>query len=228
MNIVLLFISIVFIFSMLILAVKYFGEGGAYAWIAVASILAEIAVCKSVEFFGFTTNLGNVLFASNFLATDIIAELYDDKRAKKCVYVGMFFVVFYLIISQLMLAFIPSSEDLADPSMKALFSLAPRVCISSIVMLFIANICDIKLYSFISKKTGGKLMWLRNNVSTILCNGIENYAFAFMAFWGLYDFPVLISIATLSAVIETLIALCDTPFLYIAKKVIKVESKETI
>ena len=48
MNIVLLLISIIFIFSMLILAVKYFGEGGAYAWIAVASILAEIAVCKSV------------------------------------------------------------------------------------------------------------------------------------------------------------------------------------
>ena len=166
MNIFLLAVSIVVIFGLLILAVKFFGEAGAYAWIAVSSILAEIAVCKSVEFFGYTTNLGNVLFASNFLATDIIVELYDEKSAKKGVYIGIFFVLFYLAISQLILAFVPSPEDLADSSMKMLFGLAPRVCISSVLMLFVANICDVKLYSLISKKTEGKYMWLRNNIST--------------------------------------------------------------
>ena len=219
MNELLFIFSILFIFGMLLVVNKFIGEGGIIAWIAISTILAEIAVCKNVDVFGLNTNLGNVLFASNFLATDILTEYYSEKKAKNAVYVGVFFVLFYLVISQIMIYYIPSSIDIADTSMKALFGLAPRVCIASVGLVLISNILDIKFYSYQKKKTEGKYMWLRNNVATILCNSLENYAFSFLAFYGIYDVSTILSIATVATLIEAVVAVCDTPFLYLAGKI---------
>ena len=86
-------------------------------------------------------------------------------------------------------------------------------------MFFIANFCDINLYNFLREKTHKKYLWLRNNVSTILCNGLENFLFYTIAFWEIYDLSTIISIAFTCTLIEIIIALCDTPFLYIATKI---------
>ena len=64
-------------------------------------------------------------------------------------------------------------------------------------------------------------MWFRNNLCTILCNGSENFLFYLIAFGGVegFDIGTIVSIGASATVIEILIALCDTPFLYIAKHV---------
>lgn len=217
MNEFYLFLSILILFSLLVATDRLFGQYGVVAWCAFASILAEIAVTKSVVQFGFNTTLGNVLFASNFLATDILSERYGEKIARKAVYVGIWGVLIYLISTQLMLAFIPSDIDIADGPMHGLFALAPRICIASVTMLFLANYADVKLYDLMRRKSGGRFMWLRNNVCTITCNCLENFFFTAGAFWGVYAPKDILTIACSASVIEMLVALCDTPFLYAAK-----------
>jgi len=69
----------------------------------------------------------------------------------------------------------------------------------------------------IREKVPNKL-WLRNNISTIISNCSENFFFAFLAFVGLFDIQTILSIAITGSIIEIIIAICDTPFLYIAKK----------
>ena len=88
---------------------------------------------------------------------------------------------------------------------------------ASMVMFFISNMLDIKLYNILKEKYPDKL-WLRNNLSTILCNCLENYFFNTLAFIGIFPMSVILSIATTTTVIEIVIAICDTPFLYLSKK----------
>ena len=83
-------------------------------------------------------------------------------------------------------------------------------------MFFIANMLDIYIYNKLKEKLPKKL-WLRNNVATITCNCIENYFFNTLAFIGIFSLPVIISIATTTTIIEIVIAVCDTPFLYLSK-----------
>ena len=218
MNEILFFTSILIVFGLLVATSRFFGRSGLIAWCAFISILAEISVTKGVTLFGINTTLGNVTFASNFLATDILTELYGEKSAKKAVYVGIWGVVVYLIVSQLMLLYRPSSIDLADGAMQTLFGFAPRICISSVVMLFAANFLDVRLYAVLKRKTGGRLMWLRNNLCTILCNCGENFLFTAGAFWGVYEPKDILTIACSASVIEIIAALCDTPFLYLARR----------
>lgn len=219
MNEILLFVEIIIVFSLLLLTKKLFKKEGLFLWIGIATILANVQVSKTVDIFGMTTTLGNVLFASNFLATDILVECYGLKESKKGVYMGLFSVIIYLIVTQITLFFTPSSIDITDDAMNALFGLAPRICISSVVMYFLSNLADVYLYNKLKEKFNGKKMWIRNNISTIICNCLENFAFIFFAFSGIYTIRDMISIALVGSFIECIIALCDTPFLYIAKKI---------
>lgn len=78
---------------------------------------------------------------------------------------------------------------------------------------------DVYLFNKIKEKMNGKGLWVRNNVSTILCNCIENFGFIALAFWGIYDLQTILTIAASTSIIEAIVAVLDTPFLYLAKKV---------
>lgn len=219
MNELLLFFSIIGVFTSILLIKRFFGKDGLIGYMAIATILAEIGVVKSVNLLGLSATLGNVLFASNFLITDILTECYGEKEARKGIRFAIFSVILFIIIMQFMILFKPNNLDFSQKSMETIFGLIPRISIASIVMLTISNFADIKLYSWLKKKTNNKYMWFRNNVSTILCNGLENFIFIFLCFVGVYSVNDMFVIAMTTTIIETLIALCDTPFLYLSKKI---------
>ena len=217
MNILYGFLNILVTFSLVVLIEKLFKKEGLYVWLSIATILANLTVCKMIGILGYTTSLGNVLFASTFLATDIMSEKYGKNDAKKGVYLSIFSGITFIIITQLTLLFIPSADDVVNTAMKTLFAVSIRTTAASMFMFFISNMADIYLYNKLKSKYPNK-MWLRNNISTILCNCIENYFFNTLAFIGIFPMSVIISIATTTTIIEIIIALCDTPFLYLSKK----------
>lgn len=217
MNIVLGIISIIATFSIVVCMEKMFKKEGLYVWISIATIMANILVCKSIDILGLTASLGNVMFASIFLATDILSEKYDVKDSRKAVMLAIVSQIIFILATTLAVSYIPSETDLSNESMKTLFSINARVSISSIVMFGASNMLDIYLFEKLKKKFP-KQLWLRNNVSTIISNCLENYFFVFFAFVGIYDYSTILSISTTTSILEIIIAICDTPFMYIAKK----------
>lgn len=223
MNNLLFFVEVIVMMSGVVLAYKTLGKEGLFMWVAVATIIANIQVSKNITMLGVDTTVGNVMFATNFLATDILAEKYGKKTAKNAVYAALFAVVAYLIGTQILLAYAPNDFDIVDGAMQGLFGLAPRICIASVSMFFISNLADVYLFEFLKEKTGGKALWFRNNVATIICNCLENYLFFIIGFAGIYDMKTIFIIATTSSLIEALVAICDTPFLYLAVRDKKLE-----
>lgn len=219
MNIALLATEIVLTFGIVTVLHKLFQTEGLVVWVAVATVLANIMTAKTVNLFGLDTTLGTVLFASTFLATDILTECYGKEEAKKAVKLGVISAVCFIVASQIALAYVPSQIDYADESMRGLFSLNLRISVASVVMYFVANYVDVILYDKLKSKMNGKAMWLRNNVSTILCNGLENFFFIWLAFAGIYSGMDILIIAGSTTLIEILVAICDTPFLYLAKAI---------
>ena len=219
MNNILLVVSIIGTFSIMLVVKKFLGKEGLIGWIGIASILANLFLLKSVNILGISATLGNVLFASNFLATDMLTENYNYLEAKKGVKFGIFSVLFFMIATQVALLYIPNSSDFAQDSFKLLFGFVPRISIASISMFAISNIVDIKLYEYLRRKTNGEKMWLRNNLCTIVSNGGENFLFYTIAFAGTMPMSLILSMALSATIIEVIIALCDTPFLYLSKKI---------
>lgn len=104
-NEVLLVLSIFIIYGSVIAFFKLFGKQGLYCFTVLATIAANIEVLIVIVAFGMEMTLGNVLFASTFLVTDIISELYGKKESRKAVHIGIATSVTFIILSQ-WLAFI--------------------------------------------------------------------------------------------------------------------------
>lgn len=219
MNEVILIVEVVVVFSLLLAFHKLFGKEGVIAWVAIATILANIITAKNAMIFGLSTAIGTVMFASTFLATDILSECYSKKDAKKAVYIGLASNIVLISATQIALKYIPSPFDYANEAMTTLFALNLRISIASAAMYFIANMMDVYLFNKIKEQTNGKALWLRNNVSTILCNCLENFGFIGLAFYSIYDIKTIITIAMSTSIIELIVAILDTPFLYMARKI---------
>lgn len=217
--------SVVFIFSTVLLAYKFFGKTGLYCVSVLATILANIEVVILINAFNMEQTLGNVLFASTFLVTDILSECEGKKEANKAVWLGAFSSLFFLLLSQSWLLYTPSENDLVFGSVKAIFSTTPRMIIASLVVYAISQLFDVWLYhkwwAFTEKrfKSKRKFLWLRNNGSTLISQIVNTFLFTLFAFWGTYDFKTLVSIFLSSYIIYVFTSLLDTPCVYIARKI---------
>lgn len=218
MNELLFFLSLIAAFSAVVGAARYFREHGLIAWIAVATVLANVLVPKQITLFGLNVTMGNIMFASTYLCTDILSELYGIEKSKKAVQIGLISALLYVAVTQVAVLFRANELDIIRGSMEELFTMSARVTIASVTMFFLANLADIYLFDALKRKFPNAL-WLRNNVSTIICNCTENFFFTIAALYGIYSMQDCISIAAATCAVEMIIAVCDTPFLYMAKRV---------
>ncbi len=218
-NVFMLAAESVVCFSLLVMVAKFFGKPGLYVWMAVASILAEIQACVMCDFVGVVSTLGNVWFASNFLATDILNEVYGHEAAIKAVKLQVAALLTYIIGAQITLLYQPSSFDMAMPALMTTFSMSIRTTGASVICLVAANWLSVQIYSRLRDRIGHRLLWLRENIADTSANVIENFAFMFLAFGGLYSMPDLLVMIISVSVIETIISFIDTPFLYLARRV---------
>ena len=224
-NELLLIASVFFIFGTALLAYRLFGKTGLFCVSAAATILANIEVVILIDAFGMEQTLGNVLFAVTFLITDILSECEGKKAANTAVWTGIFSSIFFLVLSQSWLLYIPSINDSMAPAIQAVFSNTPRMIIASLTVYAVSQFFDVWLYhkwwAFTEKRFGDRrrFLWLRNNGSTLISQIINTVLFNLLAFFGTYGWSTLLSIFLSSYVIYFCTSLLDTPFVYWARRI---------
>ncbi len=225
-NEVLWFVLMIAIFIGIILAYRFFGRTGLYVWIGMAIILANIQVAKMIEFFGLMTAMGNIIYGSTFLATDILTEKYGKEEARKGVFVGFFVLIAVTVIMQITLAFTPAPEDTLDPALRQIFGFMPDVTIASLTAYLISQLHDVWAFHFWKQKTRGRFLWIRNNASTMVSQLIDNATFTFL-FFVVFNPQILANIGwngvweifITSYIMKFIVAVFDTPFIYLATRI---------
>lgn len=230
-NELLLILSLILTFSAVIAVFYIFQEPGLYLWTIIATIAANIEALIVVNAFGMEMTLGNILFASTFLVTDILSEVYGKEIAKKAVYLGIATSVIFIPISCSWLLYTPNENDWAMPSIRTIFSSTPRLMLVGIVVYVIVQLFDVwayhKWWAFTTKKFGDskKFLWLRNNGSTMVSQLMNTVLFTLGAFLGVYGVKTLISIMVSSYIIFLITSLADTPFVYLARYIYEKKNK---
>ncbi len=193
--------------------------------------LMNIFVVKQFDLFGFAVTGGNVLYGGIFLATDLLNEHYGLRIARRAVWAGFGAGVFMLLASALTTAFSPNDFDTAQSAFEVIFSPTLRIVIASLASYLIFQSLDVWIFAKLKKATDGRFLWLRNNLSTIISQTGDSIFFTAVglltipalaestyfagflpaeAFWSAVAFTILIKI---------LIAILDTPILYLSKRV---------
>ena len=224
-NEVLLILNLIIVYGGVLAFFRLFKGPGLIAFSAVATVLANIEVMILVDAFTLEQTLGNVMFASTFLITDILSETEGKESANRTVNIGIGVSVLFIVVSQLWLLYTPSQNDWAFPSFQTLFTNTPRIVIAGFVVYAVVQKLDIVLYhrwwAFTEKRFGDrrKLLWLRNNGSTLISQLLNAVLFNLLAFGGRYDGSELVTIIASTYIIYVAATLLDTPAIYIARKI---------
>lgn len=219
-NELLIIISFLIIYGSVTGFYRFFGKNGLLAFNVCATILANIEVLILVRAFGIEMTLGNILFASTFLVTDILSENHSRKDANRAVLISTLCSILFIAVSQMWLLYTPSENDWASGPIRTIFSSTPRIVCSSLLVYLISQLTDVWLYhkwwDWCRKKFGDekKGLWIRNNGSTMISQLLNTLLYTFFAFYGTYEIHTLLSIFLSSYLIFFVTSLLDTPFVY--------------
>ena len=133
-NEILIIISFLIIYGSVTGFYRFFGKNGLLAFNVCATILANIEVLILVRAFGIEMTLGNILFASTFLVTDILSENHSRKDANRAVLISTLCSILFIAVSQMWLLYTPSENDWASGPIRTIFSSTPRIVCSSLLV----------------------------------------------------------------------------------------------
>lgn len=213
-------------FCGVLLAYRFFGRMGLYAWIPIATLVANIQVQKLVGLFGIeSVTLGNIVYATSFLVTDILNENYGKKEAQRAVFLGFFSLLVMTLLMSLTIQFTPAPDDGAHEPIAQIFGFMPRLASASLLAYLTSQFHDVWAYQLWRKlKPSIRFIWLRNNASTAISQLMDTTIFCTVAFAEIGPlqafFPtreIFWSVFWTTYVIKFIVAACDTPFLYLAR-----------
>ncbi|MBT3817558.1 MAG: queuosine precursor transporter [Candidatus Magasanikbacteria bacterium] len=185
---------------------------------------------KIVSLFGVSVSVGIFMAPLTFLITDIIEEVYGKNIVKHFIIGGVISLVVIFLFTGLFVYLEPHTRYGFNEQYTTIFGSSLRMIIASIVAFLLAQIHDVIAFEWWKKKTKGKALWLRNNLSTIISQLIDTFVFMMIAFYHItpkFTFAFIISLAIPYYLFKILFAIIDTPFVYMGVKWLKNE-KESV
>ena len=179
------------------------------------NLIANKFVTINLGFKVFIVSAGILPYPLTFLVTDLISEIYGQKKANLVVFSGFVASIFVLSFLWLGAQFnsIPSSI-IDDFTYNAVFQNAWRLITASMAAYLFAQFVDVRVFHFWKKLTNGKHLWLRNNGSTIASQLIDTTLVISILFVGVWDANQILSAIIDGWIFKMLMALLDTPIIY--------------
>ena len=199
---------------------RAYGKQGLYAIIVFDIMLANLQGPKLTVVFGLETSLGMIIYSGIYFATDILSERYGRHEANRAVLLGFFASVLMVVMISISLLFLPSTGENRrfaqemHEAIGAIFNYGPRFVFGSLIAYLISQSIDVQLFHFFKAKTKGRLLWVRNNGSTMISQLVDTVVYAVVVWWGVVDLATAFKLAAAKYLFKVVIALLDTPFLY--------------
>jgi uncharacterized integral membrane protein (TIGR00697 family) len=181
-------------------------------------VIAAVISGKIVDFFGLYVPAGVLAYSITFAVSDIISEIWGKQRATQVVRCGFVALSAAMILSSLALHW-PSAPFWSEQAaFDTVFGITPRIVLASLVAYGVSQTNDVWLFHLLRATTGGKHLWLRNNLSTALSQLLDSTIFISLAFYGtLPVVPIIIGQWTAKMVIAVL----DTPLVYLGVSILR-------
>jgi len=189
-----------------------------------ALITANLLGTKITTILGVSVSVGIFAYPITFLCTDIVADVRGKKYTKQFVKIGLIVLIMTLLLTLLSVAMPPATRYDDNEAYRTVFGNSLRMLIASILAFVLAQYHDIWAFHFWKKKTGGKMLWFRNNISTVVSQLIDTSIFMFVAFWQMtpkFTTPFIISMIIPYWLFKVAFAFLDTPLVYLGVKWLK-------
>jgi uncharacterized integral membrane protein (TIGR00697 family) len=165
-----------------------------------------------------TISGGIIAYWITFPVTDVVAEVFGRKRAQLVVWLGFLANVLVVMLTQLAIR-LPAAEVYAhQEAFGTVLGAVPVIVFASLVAYLLAQTHDVWAFHFWNRVTGGRHLWLRNNLSTMSSQLLDSVIFNGIAFGlfggGAIGWQGLVMMTLGYWGFKVVIALLDTPVVY--------------
>ena len=178
-------------------------------------LASNIMAGKFAGILGWSIPTGVFAFPITFAVTDIINEIWGPEEATNTVYLGFTAnIVFILMIAFSVL--LPPHELWGNQeAWVAVLGSVPRIAIAGLLTFLVSQNWDVWVYNKLKILTGGKHLWIRNNVSTLTSQLLDTALFTILAFAGSMPLNLMLEITFTQWAVKSILAVVDTPFVYL-------------
>jgi uncharacterized integral membrane protein (TIGR00697 family) len=179
----------------------------------------------------FVATVGILYFPLTFILTDIINEYFGRKvvRTLTFIAIGVLLLLQPVILGSISATTVSFNPAVSATQMHQSFAIvlgpAWAIVVGSCAAFLIGQLLDVMVFERLRRLTGGRMLWLRAQGSTLVSQFIDSFVVIFLAFviipklTGPADsaWPVALaaSVAVTNYVIKAVIAVAITPVLYV-------------
>jgi hypothetical protein len=180
--------------------------------------LTRFVSLGSLGGFPLVVAVGALPYPVTFLCTDLISELWGERRASQLVWVGLLLNGWIVLVLWLG-GVLPGPPG---PVFDEVRRLAFGAVGASMVAYLAAQFADVRIFHFWKRLTKGRALWLRNNGSTLVSQLVDTTAVVLISHYSAHVLPVrageplapqLVTFIASGYLFKALAALVDTlPF----------------
>ncbi len=167
--------------------------------------------------FTFEQSVGILPYPITFLITDLISEVYGAKRANQVVLAGLFASLFVLLIITIAGA-APATDwsPVSDQQYDHVFGKTALAVGASMAAYLVAQLVDIRVFHFWKRITNGRMLWVRNNFSTLTSQFVDTFTVVLLLCLGNeIEWALFWTLVFNGFAFKALVALADTPLFYL-------------
>jgi len=193
------------------------GSSALVAFVCIQCILANLFVIKQITLFGLTATCADAFTVGATIGLNLLQEYFGKEITKKTIWINFFLLIFYAIISQIHLLYIPDATDTAQQHFMPILQLMPRIVVASFSVYLFTQMADYYLYGILKKTFQSKYIVLRNYASIALCQLLDTILFSFLGLYGIIDNIGEVIIISYSVKLVSIII--ATPFVSFSRKI---------
>ncbi len=186
------------------------------------------SIVRNENIYTMSIPVGVLAYPFTFLATDLISELYGQKKAQLVVWVG-FFMNFLMLMIMTAGHWLPNTCGVSGGIhlFEGVYEFMILNTVASMIAYLAAQTIDVKLFHFWKNLTNGKHLWLRNNGSTMVSQLVDSISILTILYLAgnlgdnVNTIGTLIILIINSYIFKFFFALFDTPFFYLGVKFLK-------
>ena len=184
-------------------------------------LTANITAVKIIAIGSEGIDAGIIAYPLTYLISDVLSEVYGRKTTTKIIWLG-FASNLLMVVILFIVGVIPEATYWNDQeSYNKILGSVPRIVLASMIAYLISQHHDVFAFEMWKNITKKRFLWLRNNASTIVSQGIDTTIFVLIAFIGTYSMNAIWNMIWITYLIKIAMAIIDTPLIYLLVYLIK-------
>ncbi len=203
------------IISIVTLGALRFGKEALTVLIVLQTILANLFITKQIVLFGFHVTPTDAFTIGAVTAINFMQEYYGVKATRTVLWMSFSTALFFNVMAQLHLAYIPSIYDTNDAHFQAVLYSSARILAASLTSYVLSQTIEYRLYEILKKKFGVLHMIIRASTSTLIAQLFDTILFSFLGLYGIVQ--SVVDIIIVSYCIKVVVLVLTFPTIWLSK-----------